>query len=59
MSATTEKLLEQISYLENEIAEATKFGNDTTELVSSLEKAKRLFNECNSLLNESKTVLKG
>ena len=59
MSASTEKLLEQITLLEQAIETAETTGQDTSKLKSELVTYQRKLDSCNHALHENKQILKG
>lgn len=61
MSATTEKLIEEIYNVEVEILNNKKLGNipEVSRLTQLLEGLKLQLNKANNALNENKQILKG
>lgn len=59
MSASTEKLLEQIHTTRQAIATRKASGQDASELESYLAELNERFTSANNALNEGKQVLKG
>lgn len=61
MSATTERLIEEISNAEVELLNYKKLGNmaEVSRLTQLLEGLKLQLNKANNALNESKQILKG
>ena len=58
MSAATERLVERIKVLEEEIQVAEVNGKDSTWLKSNLKLLQRRLQTCNETLNETKQLLK-
>lgn len=59
MSATTERLLEDIRRKEDAIIEATSRGYDTMSLREELRLLKQRLSTSNEALTESRSLLKG
>lgn len=59
MSASTERLVEQIKATEQAIAEAERAGKDASTLKADLRYFQRKLQVCNEALTEGKQVLKG
>lgn len=59
MSASTERLVEQIKLTEQAIAEAEKAGKDPSGLKHDLKHLQRKLQVSNEALTEGKQVLKG
>ena len=58
MSASTEKLVEQIELTERAITEAESSGRDVRALRDDLKHLRRKLHACNEALNEGRQVLK-
>lgn len=59
MSATSQKLLEEIQTIENNIKLIESIGGDPSALRVKLRETQQLFAAANSTLNEGRSVLKG
>ena len=59
MSATTEKLYDQIRNLESTIAEWQSAGKDTSTLIVELANCRKQLEAANNALNENRQILKG
>lgn len=59
MSASTERLLEQIKLIEVAIATAESQGQDPSTLRDDLKYYQQKLATCNEALTEGKTILKG
>lgn len=59
MSATTEKIVEQINAVKDQIGAALKEGRDVSSLVQQHESLMRQLSAASQALNEGKQILKG
>ena len=59
MSASTERLVEQIQLTERAIASAEAAGQDASSLKADLKHLQRKLQTCNEALTEGRQMLKG